>query len=305
MNLFRNLAAAIGIWLAASTPSHAAADKSVNIGNNVVLHYVEKGAGPTVIFVHGSLGDYTYWQGQIDAFAQHYHVIAYSRRYNPPNSNAPISGYSAVVDSDDLAALIRKLNLGKVYIVGHSYGALTTLFLAQRHPELVRAAVLAEPPAMSLLLHLPADRAEEGQRMFADVQRRMVDPMKLAIGWHDTAKAVGIFMDYVFGKPGTWDGMSERDRSDALKGAHEWEIMLSKGEFFPAIDARKVREIKVPILLMSGGKSYPFLGLIDVALKHLLPDCHAVVFPDAGHQMWFQHPVEARAAAIDFFGAHP
>jgi len=303
MNLWRSLALGLALWQALLSPALAVPDRTVAIGNGVVLHFVEKGQGPTVVFVHGSLGDYTYWNDQRDAFAAaHYHVVAYSRRYNPPNTNPAVAGYSAVVDSDDLAALIKRLQLGKVYIVGHSYGALTGLFLAARHPELVRAAVLAEPPAMSLLLNLRPDRAAEGKRTFADVQQRMVGPMKAAFVRHDTDAGVGIFIDYVFGHPGTWAGMSAKDRSEAVRGAHEWEVMLPDGQLFPTIPAKSVRSIHAPILLMSGGKSYPFLALIDTALKDLLPDCHSIVFPDAGHQMWLQHPAEARAAAMDFFG---
>lgn len=30
--------------------------------DGVELHYVEQGAGPPVVLVHGSLADYTYWE---------------------------------------------------------------------------------------------------------------------------------------------------------------------------------------------------------------------------------------------------
>ncbi len=56
-------------------------------------------------------------------------------------------------------------------MIGHSYGALTALFLAVKHPELVRALVLAEPPAVSLLSHLPGEKAQTGKAMFEDIQQ--------------------------------------------------------------------------------------------------------------------------------------
>ena len=95
------------------------------IGSGIVLHYVDQGKGTSVIFVHGSLSDGGYWADQISPFSEHYRAIAYSRRYNYPNTNPARAGYSAVVDAEDLAALIRTLHLGKVVVVGHSYGALT------------------------------------------------------------------------------------------------------------------------------------------------------------------------------------
>lgn len=52
-----------------------------------------------------------------------------------------------------------------MHVVGHSYGALTALFLAAAHPKLVRTLVVAGAPAMSLLAHMKgADAARGGQR---------------------------------------------------------------------------------------------------------------------------------------------
>jgi pimeloyl-ACP methyl ester carboxylesterase len=85
------------------------------IGRGMVLHYVDPGAGTPVIFVHGSLSDGGYWA---------------------------CPGHSAVGDAQDAAAFIRVLHRGKVVVVGHSYGALTALFLAAKHEGLIRAPVV-------------------------------------------------------------------------------------------------------------------------------------------------------------------
>src|ERR1043165_4893915 len=106
MHRLIRLALAALACAAMTSEGWAATDKVVDIGNHVTPHYVEAGEGATVVFVHGSLSDYSYWQAQIEAFAAHYHVIAYSRRYNRPNSNPYSAGYSAIVDSEDLAKLI-------------------------------------------------------------------------------------------------------------------------------------------------------------------------------------------------------
>jgi len=102
------------------------------------------------------VGDGSYWHDQLAPLAKAgFHAIADSRRYNFPNKNKARPGYSAIVDADDLAALIQKLHLGKVDVAGHSYGAFTALFLAVRRPELVRRVVLCKAPAVSLLAYLP------------------------------------------------------------------------------------------------------------------------------------------------------
>jgi pimeloyl-ACP methyl ester carboxylesterase len=262
----------------------------VDIGNGIALHYVDRGKGTPVIFVHGSLSDGGYWADQVGHFAEHYRAIAYSRRYNYPNNNPAQSGYSAVIDAEDLAAFIHALHLGKVVVIGHSYGALTALFLAAKHPELIRALVLAEPPAISLLEHLPGDEAKTGEAMYQDIQRRMVLPMQQAFRRGDRDAGIGVFIDYVFNNPHAWDQMAKSAREETLRDAHEWDVMMTTGTLFPDIQPKTIREITVPVLLLSGAKSYPFLGLISEELARLLPNHEAIFLPDAGHQMWYQAP---------------
>ena len=53
--------------------------------NGVSMAYVERGRGQPVIFVHGTLGDYRYWDSQMEPFAKRYRAIFYSRRCSVPN----------------------------------------------------------------------------------------------------------------------------------------------------------------------------------------------------------------------------
>ena len=123
----------------------AAPAKLVRV-NGVDLHYVETGKGVPVVFVHGAW--MTTGCGTADGAFRQYRVIAYSRRYNYPNENHYLQpDRSAVIEAEDLAALIR--NLTRTSAPGRPFlGALTVLFLALKHPELVRTIVLAEPPVL-------------------------------------------------------------------------------------------------------------------------------------------------------------
>jgi pimeloyl-ACP methyl ester carboxylesterase len=265
-----------------------------DIDGGIKLHYIDLGKGTPVIFVHGSLSDGGYWANQAEPFAERYRVISYSRRYNYPYVNPARQGYSAVVDAEDLAALIRKLRLGRVVIIGHSYGALTALFLAAKHPETVRAMVLAEPPAVSLLAHMEGADEEAGKEAFDDIQLRMVEPMRAAFRRGDREAGIAAFLAYVFNDPGKWAEMPDRARQDTLRDAHEWDVVMTTGILFPEITPKTVRTIAAPVLLLSGAKSYPFLGLITKELAWLLPNSQSIVFEDAGHQVWYQHPEECR-----------
>jgi pimeloyl-ACP methyl ester carboxylesterase len=274
--------------------------QQVHIGKGIELHYVELGEGEPVVFVHGSLSDGSFWNPQLGPFGQKYHVIAYSRRYNQPNVNKPMPGYSAVGDADDLAGLIKELRLGRVHVIGHSYGAYTALFLAVRHPELVRSLVIAEAPAVSLLNYLPGEQAELGKAALDDIRNHMVEPMVAAFRKGDQNAGVAAFINYLSNDPKAWEKWPEETRQDTLKNAHEWDVMLTEGELFPDLRPEAVQKIKSPTLLLSGDKTFEFLKLIDGELGRLIPNNRRVVLPEATHHLFYEQPEKCRGVIEEF-----
>ena len=289
--------------LRSQAPERAPEIKAVRVSGGVELHYVEMGKGDPIVFVHGSLGDGSFWNPQLAPFAEKYHVIAYSRRYNQPNTNQPQAGYSAVMDADDLAGLIEKLQLGRVHVVGHSYGAYTALFLAIRHPQIVRSLVIAEAPAMPLLGYLPGDESELGKKTLADIRARMEEPMKAAFRKGDQSAGVGAFINYLSNDSQAWDKWPEEARKGTLMNAHEWDVMLTEGELFPDVKPEAVQKIKAPTLLLSGGKTFEFLKLIDEELSRLLPSNQRIVLPGATHHLFYEQPEKCRSVILEFLRA--
>jgi pimeloyl-ACP methyl ester carboxylesterase len=262
--------------------------RTAALGRGVELHYVERGEGAPVVFVHGTLGDYATWDAQLGPFAKTYRAIAYSRRYNWPNTNKPRPDYSAVVDAEDLAALIRKLDLGKVHVVGHSYGGYAALFLAVKHPELVRTLTLAEPPVV-----FGGDRVPEAKA-------RLVKRARAAFGKGDTEGAVRVIVDAR--RAGTYDKIPKPFRNLVLRNARELEALATSKDMYPALDRDAVRKIGVPTLLLSGEKSPPAQAAIDEELERLLPAKHRrrVIIRGADHGMWFQQPAAYDKAVLEF-----
>ena len=122
------------------------------LAGGVELHYIKKGQGEPLVLLHGGVADYRAWDAQMAAFSKSYRVISYSRRYHYPNKNPLNAEYrTAITEAEDLAAFLRKLKLKRVHLVGTSYGALTALVFAVKHPKMVRSMVLAEPPAHQLI----------------------------------------------------------------------------------------------------------------------------------------------------------
>jgi pimeloyl-ACP methyl ester carboxylesterase len=153
---------------------------------------------------------------------------------------------------------------------------------------------------MSLLNHLQGPDAAKGKAMFADVQARMVQPMRAAFAKGEREKGVGIFIDYVYGDPDKWSSFSPADRAETMKDAHEWDVMMTTGALFPDLPPDAVRAITIPVLMFSGADSYPFLGLTDAEIARLLPHVRRFVIPGVGHQMWLQKGDFCRAKTADF-----
>jgi pimeloyl-ACP methyl ester carboxylesterase len=291
----RKLVAVLGLLtfatLAASEQPSPAKTRKVVVNDGVELHYAERGEGVAVVFVHGSLGDYSVWDSQLGPFGEKYHAIAYSRRYNFPNQNKLRPNHSAIVEAEDLAAFIKKLGLGKVHVVGHSYGAYTALFLAVKHPEVVHTVTLAEPPVVF---------AGKGP---SAAQMGVVKQARAAFAKGNAEDAVRAVVNS--GREGMYEKISALFRQRLLRNAAELQALVTSDDMYPAVDRGAVRKMAVPTLLLCGEKSARPLLSSSRELERLLPEKirRRVVIRGADHGMWFQQPAACRQAVLEFLEA--
>jgi pimeloyl-ACP methyl ester carboxylesterase len=239
--------------------------QKVTVGDGVELHYVERGRGVPVVFVHRGFADYREWDGPGTEFAKQYRVIAYSRRYNYPNKNKPQLNHSAIVEAADLAALIKKLDLGKVHLVGYSYGAYTALFLAVKHPELVRTMSLAEPPVLAWLDDLPEPKKEEGKAALDEFLNKMWRPAGDAFRKGDEAAAIRTTIAFFEPKKKVDEGVVKAMVPDP--NIAEWKARTTSADVFPPLDRELVKKIKVPTLLLLGKETLPVHKLTNDELE--------------------------------------
>jgi non-heme chloroperoxidase len=277
----------------------SAGESSVVLDTGVSVHYVERGSGTPVVFIHGGGRDYRYWDAQLESFAERYRVVAYSRRYAPPNDNPTIvPDYSAAVDASDLEALVRRLELGAAHFIGASIGGVAALFLAVQHPELVRSLVLAEPPVLRWALDLPGGAALF-DRFFDDAFR----PAGEAFRAGDPERAMGLLTDAFLGA-GTFAQFPETLRRKVMRAARDWAAQTMSTAPFPDLAPDAVRKIAAPALLLSGARTIPLHALVDDELARLLPNCERVVIPDASHDLWSDQPERCCAATLAFLARH-
>ncbi len=288
------------LLLIATTPafSHGARPIAVRV-NGIELHYIEQGQGEPVILLHGGIGDYSSWGPQVGPFSEHYRVISYSRRYSYPNTNpVVVPNDSALVDADDLAALIRRLKLGRVHLVGTSAGAFAALALAIKHPEMVRSLVLAEPPVHQWVRDLPG-----GEAVFQDFLTTISNPAADAFKNADTERAMRLFVDGMSG-PGSFDKLAPERAAVVMRNAPAMKALLLSTEPFPNLSKDKARRLKIPTLVVTSEHAIKIHRLVDEEIVRVLPLAEALTIPNAGHSSARDNPAAFNAAVLKFLRAH-
>jgi pimeloyl-ACP methyl ester carboxylesterase len=115
-------------------------------GANISLHYHRTGGdGPSVVLLHGITDDGLCWSRVARDLEGEYDLVMPDARGHG-RSGGIATGFSIDLLADDVAAVIRALDLDRPALYGHSMGAITALVVAARYPEHVRAIVLEDPP---------------------------------------------------------------------------------------------------------------------------------------------------------------
>src|SRR5687767_13210975 len=119
--------------------------------NGTLLEYEVKGDGePLLLISTGPIADSFRPFLSEKAFIERHTMIAYRQRGQEGSPRGAGSGVVSFVEhAADAALLLRKLDIPRAHVAGHSTGAAIALQLALDQPELVHTLVLLEPPLVS------------------------------------------------------------------------------------------------------------------------------------------------------------
>lgn len=271
--------------------------KSADV-NGTALHYFECGEGVPLVFVHGALGDLNSFSNQVETFAQEFRVVAYSRRYHPPN-NPPNPGeqWTLKRHAADLAGLIQALRAGPAHIVGHSGGAYIALAFAIEHPELTRSLVLAEAPVLPLL-----SRTAVGDALRDSWNATVLDPVRSAFENGALEEGLRRFLDAVI-YPGWFDELAPEAREELVKKqgpTFRLYMLTDPSRTLPSIACKSLSQFERPTLLVTGEQSPAMLLLASAELERCLSDVSHVMVPEAGHAMPSANPDFFNTAVLAF-----
>ncbi|MBC8446955.1 MAG: alpha/beta fold hydrolase [Chloroflexi bacterium] len=109
--------------------------------NGQKLYYEIQGEGEPLVIISGLAGDITGWGLQIEAWKEHFQVIAYDNR-DAGRSSRAAAPYTLVDMAEDAAAVLDGLGIASAHVMGASMGSMIAQELALAHPDKVRKLVL-------------------------------------------------------------------------------------------------------------------------------------------------------------------
>ncbi|HKP31053.1 MAG TPA: alpha/beta fold hydrolase [Gemmatimonadales bacterium] len=234
----------------------------------------EAGAGPSIVALHSNASVSAQWRPLMERLAGRYHVLA-------PDSlgagRSPAWPVDRAVTLRDEAEFLEPVfaRAGKPFwLVGHSYGGAIALIAALNNPQAVRGLVLYEPVLFSLLDE-QADR-----EAIAGIRNALTDATA-EVDAGNTFLAGQRFIDYWMGD-GTWQSFPA-PKQDAVAASmvnvRGWSDAVLSDRY--SLDV--FRELELPVLLMSGGRSPASSRGVARLLAEALPNVTPVELADLGH----------------------
>jgi pimeloyl-ACP methyl ester carboxylesterase len=258
------------------------------------IEYAERGDGFPLLSIHGAGGGFDQGLANVaDLEAGSFRVIAPSR-FGYLRTPLPTDA-SAAAQADAHAALLSKLNVDKVVIVGVSAGARSAVELAIRHPSAVAALILLVPGIYSPTspVSLASDRSS---KFMVSLARAGGD-----FAWWAMRKlAPGMLVRFVGVPPALLSGSpkSERDRVMHIVNAIEPLSLRFLGINADGADHPRrlpLEEIAAPTLIISAQDDLFNTAPAARFAASRIPGAELIVFETGGH-LFVGRGAEVRAA---------
>jgi len=262
------------------------------------VHYHRAGAGAPVVLLHGGGPGASAWSNfgrTLPVFAERFDTLAVDQPGYGGSETGPITTQYFTHSADALLALLDKLDIERVDLVGNSLGGGTAVRFALRHPSRAGKLLLMGPGGLSLNV-FAADPTEGVKRLAAFGAPPGPTKEKLAAFLRTLVFDQSLITDEL---------VEERFRAArepaALKAMREMGASFTDPERFEeGLLWRDAHRLRNEVLLVWGREDRvnPLDGAL-VALK-LIRRCRLHVFGRCGHWAHLEKFDEFNRLAFDF-----
>jgi 3-oxoadipate enol-lactonase len=237
------------------------------------LYYETHGAGPALLFAHGLGGGHLSWWQQVPHFRDRYTCVTFDHRGFGLSRETP-GGRGPDAYVEDLAALVDDLGLREVRLVAQSMGGWTCLDYALRHPDRVRALVLA------CTIGTLSD--PETERIFRE---HAVGRPEAALAARDIHPACGERMARE--QPALHFLYRE---VDALSSHLDKAVVRKKLLAMRTTPRAAIAGLRAPLLCVTGEEDAVMPPAAVAMLASIVPGARLVRVPEAGHSVYWERP---------------
>ena len=247
------------------------------------IAYRETGTGQTLFFLHGMNGNSKSWENLFYSLSSSFRVIAWDA---PSFGGSDVFGDNIEEYKNAAKALIETLKLKKIILIGHSMGGLIASQLAYDNDVSVSGLILS-----STHLGFGCKKGEPLMERYAN--RLKTFSTKLSD------------IDYAMERAqrNTPEGTSESVIKFLANVALDIrkESIRDGGRMSQETDNTNIcKDLKVPVLILSGGKDTVISTEMHASLIAALPRAHKVVFPKAGHASFAEYPDQFNYQVTEF-----
>lgn len=268
------------------------------------LHVVELGNpdGRPVVLLHGVTLQWWVWNATIALLRDRYRVLVWDMRGHG-ESRAGSDGVSFAATADDVATLLRELDVEDAILVGHSMGGMTLGHFVDRHPETMRARVdgVCFVATSAYTIAHAFDRGNL-RTLYGLAGRALVSGLRRPsphYPWPDNDLSA-VLLRTAFGPRATGDMVEAVRRMSA---AMSTATMIEAGNALAAHDVRHVLPgIEVPATVVVGDVDRITPPGHAREIARLVPRAKLVVLPDVGHQVMQEAPQDLAEVIAELAG---
>jgi proline iminopeptidase len=301
----------------AARPAVMPIEEALVDNGGVVLYVKTVGHGPPLVVVHGGPGaSHDYLLPHLYRLASSYRLVFIDERGSGRSPRLEdITQYTAEKMADDVEAVRAALQLGKIALLGHSYGGVVAQAYAFKYQANLSHLILASTFASTRQLNEALARMK--QAMSADKRGRLEALEKAGLFGKGESWEHGRYPEeyakLAWGNgyfPALYGARPDANYDPVLSNTtYSWELYRqmwgSHGEFVVDGNLREVewvdrlQEIKVPTLVLVGDhdQSDPAMSR---EMNAKIAGSRLVVLPNSGHMTFVDQPDQFVRAITDF-----